>query len=147
MRKKYIHLKGGLNLEDVQYMHPNLLMLYAFISVFCYENGIKFVVTSMYRTPEKDALIGAQSKTHQQDRAFDFSIKSEHGWDYEKIQKLVDEIQNYKVIDKNGKEVLYFMEIGARVWADKEKTRLLSRPIIIHKVKNGALHAHVQVKP
>ena len=137
MRKQYIHFKEGLDEKDVFYMHPHLFAIYAFINLFCYQHGIKFVTTSMFRTPEHDSKIGAISKTHQEDRAFDFSIREDHGWNYIKVQRLLDDIQSEKRL----------FNYGAKVWADKEKTKLIRRPIVIHKVKGGAMHAHVQVSP
>lgn len=148
MRKKYIHLKSDLAIEDLQYMHPNLLLILAFINSFCHNNDIKFQLTSMYRTEEQNRKVGAKSKTHVEDRAFDFSIRKEHGWTYEKIQELVNSIHEYTERDpETGKYKRVFMDNGAKVWADKNKTILMSRPIVIHKVKGGVTHAHVQVKP
>lgn len=134
MRTQRIFLNSDVRTVDFLYMHPNLLIILAFINSFCHENKIRFQITSIYRSMEENAKVEAKSKTHVEDRAFDFSIKNEHGWTKEKLEELTQEIN------------AEFSDIGARVWT-QNRTVLISRPILVHKTKNGAMHAHVQVKP
>ena len=144
MRHQFVNYGEGVNNLDLNYMHPNLLMLFAYINAFCLENGISFNVTSIYRSEEKDKQLKAVSKTHQQGRAFDFSIRSEHGWTYEKIQNLVDtlnELVNTEDLESGFANPFY--GIGALSARD-----LSQRVIVVHNNHDGpGSHAHVQCKP
>lgn len=143
-RNQFVNYSEGVNNLDLNYMHPNLLMLLSVINAFCLENEIRFELTSIYRTAEKDSQLKAVSKTHQQGRAFDFSVKNEHGWSYEKIQFLVDMLNELVETEhlENGAPNP-FHEIGAISGSD-----LKQRVIVVHKNHDGGgIHAHVQVRP
>ncbi len=126
---QYIDMKDGVNNLDMMFLNPNVLMILAYVNLFCFENNIDFQITSMIRTPEDDLRLGAKSTTHSTGRAFDFSIRKEHGWDDFKVQKLVGEL-----------ETLY-SHIGAISRVDG-----IAKPIVVHDSGTG-MHAHIQVRP
>ena len=123
---QYTFLKSGVSNYDLSYMPPKLLIIFAFVSNFCHLNDIKFVVTSIYRPPN-DGI--STSKTHQEVRAFDVSLKNIYGWNSDHINALK------VMVDSN------FKHFGAISKASGE-----SRPIVIHDTGSG-LHAHIQIKP
>jgi hypothetical protein len=131
-RTRYVHLNSGLNFSDFQDAHPNLLLMLAWINRFCWANSIKCVVSSIFR--EYDDGI-SESNTHQTGRAFDLSLKPEHGWTDELIVKM--EQRAFKELDSIG--------------AISLRTKLVT-PVFIHENKNKnqkvtGLHAHFQVRP
>lgn len=126
--KQWLGFKEKVNNLDLLYIHPHLMLILGFVNVFCYEQEIKFEITSIIRTVEEDKKLGATSSTHSTGRAFDFSIKESHGWTYEKIQLLIDEI---------NKRFNYIGAISA--------SNGLHNPIVIHDNGNGR-HAHIQVR-
>lgn len=125
--ERKVNFSTELFLEDFAYMSPKLLLIFAFISHWCDERNIDFVVTSMIRSPKYDAQLKAKSSTHSDGRAFDMSIRP---FTYEEIQQLVEDV------NKN------FDHIGAISARDGK-----SRPIVVHKNHDGfGSHAHVQVR-
>lgn len=113
-------------------MHPALFAMYSYVQGFCYSNDIEMVVTSIHRTKEQDAMLGAKSSTHQEFRAFDLSLKSEHGWTYKKVERMREEIEDE------------FRNVGAISAASGE-----SRPVYIHLNHNDpnfGTHAHFQIR-
>ncbi len=123
---QYTFLKQGVSVYDLLYMPSPLMMIFAFIANFCHINNIKFVVTSIYRPPG-DGI--SKSSTHQTMRAFDISLKSEHGWNTNKINDLVARVE------------YNFRHFGAISKASGE-----SRPIVVHNSGTG-YHAHIQIRP
>ena len=123
--KRYTNIKDDVNCEDILYMNPWLLKIYAFTIGFCHQNGIKPVITSIHRKPN-DGF--SKSSTHQTFRAFDLSAKSIHGWDFEKTKLFIE-----KVNEK-------FKHYGAISASDYEQ-----RPIVYHDAGSG-LHFHLQTK-
>ena len=127
-RRLYIKLKKDVTIDDMVMMHPALHLMYAFLNYFCHVNDIDFVVTSLHRTLKENKAVGAKSLTHVEDRAFDISLKSEHGWNKNLISELKQEIEDN------------FSDIGALSASSGE-----ARPIVIHDVGSGT-HAHLQIR-
>lgn len=127
--KTFMTLDKCLDPRDFCKLSPPLVSILTFIYGFCAAKEITLHITSLIRSPEYDKKLGSKSKTHQDGRAFDFSIKSKHGWTYETIQHLIN------LVNEN------FKDIGAINLAGE------SRPIIIHKNLDGSGdHSHVQVR-
>lgn len=125
---QYTFLKKGVSVYDFLYMHPALLAMYAFVLNFCQINGVKCVVTSIYRPPN-DGI--SKSRTHQSMRAFDLSLRQSWGWS----DSLIEELKNETL--KN------FRHVGAISRNSGE-----SKPIYVHRNSNGnGRHAHFQVRP
>ncbi|MCK4499727.1 hypothetical protein KAU11_04475 [Candidatus Babeliales bacterium] len=139
-RIKFDHEK---NVVDLTYIKPELLMLLAFIEKWCQLNSIRFHITSVIRTKAQDKRLGARSSTHQEGRAFDFSIKKSHGWDEEKIERITRDLNTLvssKFID--GRHPNPFYNVGAISMATKSQ-----RVIYVHSNHDGyGNHAHVQVR-
>ncbi len=123
---KYWSRKHGVKLRDLQRMHPELLLMFAFVVNFCKIEKVPCTVTSIHRTAEQDRRLGAKSKTHQEYRAFDMSL---NGWAGDKIIKLRRAVENE------------FKHVGAI-----SATSRSSRPIVIHDIGHG-MHAHFQIRP
>lgn len=83
-----INFAPGINPKDLQKIHPKLLQIVRYISVFCKENGVKMVITSAIRSVEQNKKVGGVSLTHVQGRAVDISIKEKWGWTDDKIMLL-----------------------------------------------------------
>lgn len=122
---KWVSFKDDVNIEEICYMNPLLWQIFSYVVGFCAENSIRMVITSIYRPPNDGISV---SSTHQEYRAFDVSFKSEHGWNDNKIQKLVEEIEEH------------FKPIGALSKSSGE-----SRPIVVHNSGSG-LHGHFQIR-
>lgn len=123
--KQYLYLKKGVKVRDLLYMHPALLTILAFVNSFCNENKIHCEVTSIHRTAEEDARLGARTKTHQEFRAFDLSLIN---FSNRRIRELKMEIE---------REFEGVGAISSRTYS--------SRPIVVHNVGHG-YHAHFQVR-
>jgi hypothetical protein len=92
-----INFAPGINPTDLQKIHPKLLQIVAYISVFCKENRIQLVITSAIRSKERNKLVGGISQTHVDGRAVDISIKERWGWTDDKIMILTMKVdQMYK---------------------------------------------------
>lgn len=129
-KHQYVDFKDGVNNLDLLFIKPHLLEMLAYINVFCFSNGIKFQLTSIIRTKEQNDKVKAVSQTHVQGRAFDVSLRDSHGWTYEKIQKMVTEVNSR------------FSKYGAISSRTGQTT-----PVYIHKNANGpGIHAHFQVR-
>ncbi len=87
-----INFAPGINPKDLQKIHPKLLQIVRYVSVFCKENGIKFVITSAIRTPERNKAVGSVSDTHVSGRAVDFSIKEKWGWTPELVWMMTEKV-------------------------------------------------------
>lgn len=126
-----IELDESIGLFQFLHVHPNLLILIGYVANYCKKQNVHFKITSLIRTEEKNRALKASSQTHVDGRACDFSLRPHHGWDYFKIQRLVDEV-TYR-----------FADIGAI-----SNPNLLPRPIIVHDNQDGTgKHAHLQVRP
>lgn len=83
-RLKTLFHKPGVNKDDWDKVHPNLLVLADFVFAYTETHNLPMVITSIIRPK-----IPGVSKTdiHSYGRAFDLSVK---GWSKEDIQYLVD---------------------------------------------------------
>jgi len=139
--RRIVTFKNIGELEDLNYIHPNLLLLFSYISTFCFERGIKFVVTSIIRSEKEDKRLKAKSRTHQ-GRAFDFSVRSVHGWTQIDIDELKESLEHLVTTKKIDGIPNPFYNIGA-ISAKTMKQRV----ILVHNNQNGeGVHAHVQVR-
>ena len=128
MRTQYIDFKDKVSHTDLHYINPYLFQILAYISIFCMKNKTILQLTSIHDDSNQDLLLGRVSKSHQEWRAFDMSLRHIYGWNDLLITKLEDEI-NQK-----------FKDIGA-ISAKSG----ISTPIVIHDNGNG-YHAHIQVR-
>lgn len=122
----YIRRASDVDLADLLKIEPRLMSMVSTVAEFCKQNNVKFVVTSIIRTKEKNAAVHSVSMTHVEARAVDFSILPKWGWNKKLLDKLVKVIE-----DKHGEYGLY----GA---GKKQKV------ILIHNAGSGT-HAHLQV--
>lgn len=142
-KKQFIDYKEGVNNLDLNFIQPELLLLMGLINKWCADRDINFQITSIIRTKEQDQKLKAISKTHQQGRAFDFSLQEKHGWTFELIQELCNYLTE---LDRYQSEELTenpFYNIGAISIRTSQST-----PIVVHKNSTGkGIHAHIQVRP
>lgn len=117
--------KRESDIAQLNSINPFLFKMLAHIIVMCSEHGVTPVITSVIRTPEENAAVGAVSKTHIEGRAIDISIR---GWDKDFIKQVETEIN------------FLFSNVGA-ISASTGKPR----PIVVHDVGFGA-HIHVQTR-
>lgn len=140
---QWLDYKEEVNNLDLNFIHPNLFLILGFISKYCHDNNINLVISSIIRTPEENKKLGAVSKTHIEGRAIDISLRKEHGWTYEKIQNLVNDL-NYITDTEcymDGRQNPFY-QIGAISKSDKRQ-----RVIVVHKNHTGlGDHAHIQVR-
>jgi hypothetical protein len=122
----YIRHAPGINLADLLKIEPRLMSMVATVAEFCKQNNVKFVVTSIIRTKERNLQVGSVSVTHVEGRAVDFSILTKWGWNKKLLDKLVRVVE-----DKHGEYGLY----------GKNKKQ---KVILIHNAGSGN-HAHLQV--
>lgn len=140
MLKQRINFQNPDDIAELPFIHPDLLAVLAWVSCFCHEHNVKCVITSVVRTPNENARVKSTSTTHVDGRAFDVSLRLEHGWSFMLIKKFEEEVNEL------------FESVGALV--DKgRRLGLVSTPIVIHESKNdkgepiGIDHAHLQVRP
>lgn len=101
----------------------------AWTNLFCNKHGITPYYTSIIRTEEQNARVGAKSDTHIDGRAVDLSYKAIHGWTPSlRIQYEMEFEQE-------------FADVGALVW---EGGKLISRPIV--GPNEGHDHFHLQIR-
>lgn len=122
--KRYFDLKDGICLDDICMLHPNLIIMFGTVLNFASKNNLPVVVTSMVGDR---GSVKAVSKTHEQGRALDLSVK---GWSHEKIEELNE------IIDKKHSDI----------GAISAKT-LKPRPFVFHNYRGQGDHIHLQVKP
>lgn len=108
-----INYAKEVNPKDLDHIHPKLKDIVTYISVFCKENRIKFVITSAIRSKERNAAVGSVSQTHVEGRAIDFSIKDRWGWRDDLVMDVTRKvIRNYgeygAFSNVNGKQVVIF---------------------------------------
>lgn len=125
-----INYAKGIDPESFNKLHPKLQQIAHFIAGFCAQNNIKFVITSTIRSKAKNLAVGGKSDTHTTGRAFDYSLREEHGWTQDTILLLVYQIErNYKdvgAITANGKQVVIFNHSAGQ--------------------KDSIFHSHIQVR-
>lgn len=124
-----INFSKGIDPTSIDRLHPKLKDIALFIAGFCEQNRVKFVVTSTIRSLERNKQVRAKSLTHVEGRAFDFSLREEHGWTQELVMLLFIKINerygHLGAYSTNGKQVIMFNHEGDS--------------------KEGAYHSHVQV--
>lgn len=113
--------KEGVDIEDFQYMSPYLMSMFSYFLGYCLQHNLPCVITSI-----KDEAKGRVSKTHEQGRAFDASVR---GWSEFHIQRVIHLMNNK------------FKHIAAISASDGQP-----RAIVYHKVKGNAWHFHAQVR-
>lgn len=123
----YIRYSPDVNPQDLLKIEPRLMTVMATIAEFCKQNRITFVVTSIIRDEKRNRAVFSVSRTHIEGRAFDFSTKVKWGWNKNLLDKLVKLVEN-----KHS-------EYG-RYGNNKQQ-----KVILIHRVKNGYTHGHIQV--
>lgn len=128
--QRFLFLKDSdLKVNDFFLLRPKVAEIMFYIANYCRKKNIRFVVTSLVRTKEQDKALGAKSSTHQEGRAFDFSIRREHGWTDRKLKEMQSLV--------NGR---YLNDGAISFGSQKHKV------IVIHLNANGeGSHAHVQV--
>lgn len=125
--KQFIRYTYDVNPMDFLTVEPRLLEVMATVAEFCKRNNITLMITSMRRTTKRNMEVGATSMTHVEGRAFDFSIRPVWGWTEEKLKQLENLVEK-----KHGIYGVYGAEKRQKV-------------LLIHKVKGGVRHGHVQV--
>lgn len=125
MNQKFWDIKDDHEAEELKYLHPYALLIFADIVRFCYDSKIPApTITSLLRTQEEEAAAGAESTSHLTRRAFDLRSK-----DYTKSQ--IESVCNYinthwiKYAAKNSQGQI--------------------RGAIYHRVEGGAFHFHIQI--
>lgn len=84
--------KAGVNSMDWHKVNEKLLILAAYTLVYCKSKGLPIIFTSIIRPQIKGV---SKSKTHEQGRAFDLSVR---GWSKADILEFVDKInKEYKL--------------------------------------------------
>lgn len=139
---KWLRLKRGVNASDIEYMHPALIMVTGYIAMFCAKHNILFVVSSILRSKEANDRLGAVSETHVQGRALDFSLRQEHGWTDELVQKLSDNLIRLNRADNMDEDIENPFKDIAAVSARDYSAKLL----VVHDAGTGR-HGHLQVFP
>lgn len=110
---KELYHKEGVNKDDWDKVHPNLLVLADYVLSHCETYNLPLVITSIIRPK-----IQGVSKTdiHARGRAFDVSVK---GWSQQDIQFLVDAVNEKLTIGaislKDGQEREAVYEDGVSV--------------------------------
>lgn len=122
-----VFFSEGINPNDIYKIDPRLRKVVDFISNFCTDNEVKFVITSMIRSAERNKQVKSVSTTHVEGRAVDFSVRERWGWNEAKLLILTEEVQ------------MRYSFIGAYSSLGKQRTILL-----LHDASNG-YHAHLQV--
>lgn len=105
-------------------MHSLTLMLMFASMDWAIKNDLPFIVTDTFSTPEEDFNLGRESATHQEGRAFDFSVR---GWNAENIRA-------YEVFMNAN-----FKKYGA--WVSEEKPQV----VVDFHGKGDNFHGHVQI--
>ena len=117
----------GIDPNSLSKIHPKLQDMVHYISGFCQQNRIKFVITSTIRTFNRNKEVGSKSVTHVEGRAVDFSIKEVWGWTPELIMEIT------RQIERNYTHFGAFSAVG-------------NKQVVIfnHDAGNG-FHVHLQV--
>lgn len=89
--KTLFELKKDCCIEDLQLIHPCLLILLTRTILFCGEHNLPLKLTSIISNRDN---IKTSSRTHQTGRAFDMSVRSKM-WSGLMIHKFLFEINKY----------------------------------------------------
>lgn len=132
----------GINCNDIFRLTSEMQLLLSYVGYWCYRRNIDLHITSLIRTKEENAALESKSLTHVEGRAVDFSIKQRWGWDYSKVQDLVNDLNILVNQVTIGIIRNPYYNIGAISSSDYQQ-----RPIVIHKnYSNNNDHAHLQVR-
>lgn len=131
--KNTFELKEGVKLEDIQMLHPNCIVLLGAFTLYCMENKLPCVVTSIH----SDAAKGRVSTSHAEGRAFDARSKE---WSWFHIERFMfhmnEKYKNIAAISaRDGKPRAVVHHRAS--WFDYDK----------QKWRYGAYHFHLQCKP
>lgn len=141
---RWIEYNRNINPGDLDYLHPSMFLMLGYVNQFCAKRGIRLVLSSIIRSRLRDQQLGAISKTHQQGRAVDISIRSVHGWTNAYVRELEDDLN--LLCDTQYLENKFpnpFYQIGAIAYGTLEQVS-----IVVHGNHNGiGNHAHLQVRP
>lgn len=119
MRQRFA-VKKDVALNDFMFLHPYLVLIYANLCVYAYNNTLPIVVSSMI-----DKAPGRKSQTHKEGRAIDLSV---HGWPDLKIKEITKKL---------NREFKHLAAISA---SDKKP-----RAVVVHDSGSG-VHFHLQVR-
>ena len=115
-------LKSDCEIKDMMFLQPALYVLLTRTFIFCSENNLPCKITSIIS--DRDDVV-AQSKTHEQGRAVDISIRD---WPENLINKYI-----------------YMMNIDYSDIAAISSSDNKPRAVIRHNVGSGD-HLHLQVR-
>lgn len=125
MDQKFWDIKDKAEIEELKYIHPYLLVMWADIVRFCFDSKLPApIITCLCRTEEEEAEAGAETRSHMQRRALDLRSSI-----YTKTQ--IELITNYV----NANWIKY---------AAKNSQGQI-RGAVYHRVKDGAFHFHIQI--
>lgn len=125
-----MNFKHNKSRQRVKDMHPTIAMIMFLSSLWAEDRGLPFVVTETVTTEADDRAVNRKHKTHQEGRAFDFSIKGSDG----KGGWTTDDMTDY-FIDMNER----YGHLGA---VSKSTGQ---RSLVVFHGKGENLHGHVQV--
>lgn len=126
MDTKFWDIKDESEIEELKYIHPYLLLIFADLTRFCYDSKLPApVISCLARTKVEEAQAGAESTSHLTRRALDLRSSI-----YTKQQ--IDTICNY--LNTNW---------GAKYGAKNSQGQI--RLAIYHRVEGGAFHMHLQI--
>lgn len=106
------------------YLHPAILLVLFDMKFYCYQEGMRFNVTSTVTTLEEDNKVHRKSSTHRTGRAFDLSLR---GWSELEIKDFI----NY--FNEKYKHIAAYSQLSGR-----------NNLIIRHNSGYGD-HLHVQI--
>lgn len=123
MKEQFIDFKKGVDINDIKYLNPYLMMAIYDLAAFLYPYKKRVMITSAIRDPN-DGM--SKSTTHQTCRAVDISVR---GFDKDFIDAILS-VFNAK-----------YKHIGALSSKD-----LKPRFMVYHNAGYGD-HIHCQVRP
>jgi len=82
------NIRPDVKLEDIQVIDPRVLIVLGHLVIFADKRGLPVDVTSLASNREN---VKAVSRTHQEGRAIDVSVK---GWQKNDIDECVEQIRN-----------------------------------------------------
>lgn len=119
MKQNFV-LKSNVDVEDLTRIHPNLLLLFAHINKYAYDNNLPVTVTSI-----TGAAFGRRTRTHKEGRAIDVSLR---GWP----EEFIEDIElTFNKLFKNEAAI--------------SASDLKPRAIVVHDAGTGN-HIHAQVR-
>ncbi len=117
-----ITTKDEIDFGEFKDVHPSLIIVLGYFSLFCHENKLNCKISSI----KEEVVTQRQTKTHSDGRAFDASVKPFSDGD---ILKCIAYMEKH------------VGHLGAYSYSDGEQ-----RVIVYHDVGRGR-HFHFQVHP